>query len=161
MILGWKVILTTRVPTLASASVPPVFTDLVTSIPELTDVDKVNATDFDWALHPGGATVITGVENAMGLTPEHLRASYDIYMNHGNSSSATVFAVMDRLLKMGEGREYIASCAFGPGIAIEMMMLKRLQTSRPGTESPDTAGSGTESPETVDGEGYLSVPAVD
>jgi len=158
---GWKVILTPRVPKLASASVGPVFTDLVTSIPELTDADKVNATDFDWALHPGGATVITGVEKAMGLTPEHLRASYDIYMNHGNSSSATVFAVIDRLLKMGEGNDYITSCAFGPGIAIEMMMLKRLQSSRPGTESPDTAGSGSESPGLGNGEEFLDVPAVD
>jgi Chalcone and stilbene synthases, C-terminal domain len=77
----------------------------------------------------------------MGLTQEHLRASYDIYMNHGNSSSATVFAVIEKLFTMGEGREYITSCAFGPGIAIEMMMLKRLQTSRPGTESPGTEDS--------------------
>ncbi|KAF7504023.1 hypothetical protein GJ744_002902 [Endocarpon pusillum] len=159
--LGWKVILTPRVPKLASASVAPVFTDLVTSIPELTGADKVNATDFDWALHPGGATVITGVEQAMGLTPEHLRASYDIYMNHGNSSSATVFAVIDRLLRMGEGNQYITSCAFGPGIAIEMMMLKRLGSSRTGTESPGTASFGSESPAEVNGEELLEVPAVD
>lgn len=121
----------------------------------------MNATDFDWALHPGGATVITGVEQAMGLTPEHLRASYDIYMNHGNSSSATVFAVIDRLLRMGEGNQYITSCAFGPGIAIEMMMLKRLGGSRPGTESPGTASFGSESPAERDGEELLDVPAVD
>ncbi len=102
----------------------------------------------------------------MGLTPEHLRASYDIYMNHGNSSSATVFAVIDRLLKMGEGNEHIVSCAFGPGIAIEMMMLKRLQTSPPGTESPGTVSSETVNSETdssagVGEEGGLDVPTVD
>jgi fungal type III polyketide synthase len=101
------------------------------------------------------------VEQAMGLTPEHLRASYDIYMNHGNSSSATVFAVIDRLLRMGQGNEYIASCAFGPGIAIEMMMLKRLQSSRAGTESPGTTSSGTESPLAVDGADFLEIPVVD
>ena len=161
MSTGWKVILTPRVPKLAAASVPPVFTNLVTSIPELTNADKVNATDFDWALHPGGATVITGVEEAMGLTPEHLRASYDIYMNHGNSSSATVFAVIDRLLKMGEGNEYITSCAFGPGIAIEMMMLKRLQTSRPGTESPGTASFESDTPAELSGEELHDGRAVD
>ena len=161
MSTGWKVVLTPRVPKLAAASVPPVFTDLVTSIPELINADKVNATDFDWALHPGGATVITGVEEAMGLTPEHLRASYDIYMNHGNSSSATVFAVIDRLLKMGEGNEYITSCAFGPGIAIEMMMLKRLQTSRPGTESPGTASFESVTPADLSGEELQDGRAVD
>lgn len=97
----------------------------------------------------------------MGLTPEHLRASYDIYVNHGNSSSATVFAVIDRLLNMGPGNEYIASCAFGPGIAIEMMMLKRLQGSPPGTESPGTTDSETDGPVPVNAEGLLDVPAVD
>lgn len=81
--------------------------------------------DFDWALHPGGSTIITSVEKAMKLTPEHLRASYETYINHGNSSSATVFSVLDRLRKMGAGKEHVVSCAFGPGIAIEMMLLKR------------------------------------
>lgn len=103
----------------------------------------------------------------MGLTPEHLRASYEIYVNHGNSSSATVFAVIERLLDMGEGSEHIASCAFGPGIAIEMMMLKRLQSSRAGTESPGTASPGTadsdpdSSAAVVNGEQLLDVPALD
>lgn len=81
----------------------------------------------------------------MGLTPEHLRASYEIYMKHGNSSSAAVFAVINRLLKMGEVKQYITSCAFGPGIAIEMMMFKSMQTSRSGTVSPTTADSDNES----------------
>lgn len=158
---GWKVILTPRVPKLASASVPPVFTDLVTSIPELTNADKVSGAEFDWALHPGGATVITGVQEAMGLTEEHLRASYDIYMNHGNSSSATVFAVVDRLLKMGEGNEHIVTCAFGPGIAIEMMILKRLRTSPPGTESLGTDNSETDNSVANSEEDGLDIPAVD
>lgn len=97
----------------------------------------------------------------MGLTPQHLRASYEIYMKHGNSSSATVFAVIDCLLKMGEGKEHIVSCAFGPGIAIEMMMLKRLQISPPGTESPGTVNSETDSSAGVGEEGGLDVPTVD
>ena len=96
----------------------------------------MSAADFDWALHPGGSSVISGVQEAMALTPEHLRASYDVYMNHGNSSSATIFSVLDVLLRGGEGNEYIVGCAFGPGIAVEMMMLKRCQGSRSGTESP-------------------------
>ena len=101
------------------------------------NVDKVNAADFDWALHPGGSTVISGVQTAMGLTPEHLRASYEIYMTHGNSSSATIFSVLKRLLESGPGNDHVVGCAFGPGIAVEMMMFKRNQGSRSGTESPD------------------------
>jgi type III polyketide synthase len=130
-------VLSPRVPKLSSAAVPPIFTDLVTSIPELMDADKVSAADFDWALHPGGSTVISGVQQAMGLTEQHLRASYEVYMNHGNSSSATIFSVLSKLLKSGEGNDHVVGVAFGPGIAVEMVVFKRYQGSRSGTESPD------------------------
>jgi type III polyketide synthase len=112
------------------------FEDLVASVPELVDRGKFKASEYDWALHPGGSTVITGVEKAMHLTPEHLRASYEVYVTHGNSSSATVFSVLNRLLE-GDTTEHIVSCAFGPGIAVEMMMFKR---------NTSGSGSGTDSP---------------
>lgn len=134
---GWKVVLSPRVPKLSSAAVPAMFTDLVTSVPELMDADKVSAADFDWALHPGGSTVISGVQQAMGLTEEHLRASYEVYISHGNSSSATIFSVLSKLLKGGEGNDHVVGVAFGPGIAVEMVVFKRHHGSRSGTESPD------------------------
>ncbi|KAL8948150.1 MAG: hypothetical protein Q9222_005638 [Ikaeria aurantiellina] len=126
--LGWKVVLTQRVPTLAAAAVSPCFQDLIQSIPDLQQSDQPpNAADFDWALHPGGSLIITGVEQAMKLTPEHLRASYEIYMNYGNSSSATIISVLNKL-RESEGREQVVACAFGPGIALEMMVLRRRNT---------------------------------
>ncbi|KAI9801023.1 MAG: hypothetical protein M1825_003557 [Sarcosagium campestre] len=125
--LGWKVVLSPRVPEFASAAVKPVFTELIKSITDFDDEENQNhAEDFDWALHPGGSTIITGVQDAMKISPSHLRASYDVYINHGNSSSATIISVMHKLREMGEGREKVVACAFGPGIAIEMMILKRL-----------------------------------
>lgn len=122
---GWKVVLTPRVPTLAAAAVSPCFQDLVKSIPEVhKDGQLPIAADFDWALHPGGSLIITGVEQAMDLTPEHLRASYEIYMKYGNSSSATIISVLNKL-RESEGKERVIACAFGPGIALEMMVLRR------------------------------------
>ena len=119
-------VLTPRVPALAAAAVTPSFQDLVKSIPALRmNGNSPAASDFDWALHPGGSTIITGVEQAMNLTVEHLRASYEIYMTYGNSSSATIMAVMDRLRNLGGGREKVVACAFGPGISLEMMILRR------------------------------------
>lgn len=129
-------VLTQRVPRITSAAVPSMFKSLASSIPELIDQNKTNPSDFDWALHPGGATVISGVQNAMKLTPEHFRASYEIYISHGNSSSATIFSVLDRLLTSGDGTDYVVGCAFGPGIAVEMMIFKRNQGSESGTDSP-------------------------
>ena len=71
----------------------------------------------------------------MNITPEHMAASYEIYINHGNSSSATFFSVLHRLLERGTCSEHIIGCAFGPGIAIEMMAFRREQ-SLSGTSSP-------------------------
>lgn len=91
-------------------------------------------------MHPGGATILSGVEKAMGITPEHMRASYDIYINHGNSSAATIISVMDRLRHKdmdacapdGKVKDYVVGCAFGPGMAVEMCMLKRNLSHRGG-----------------------------
>jgi type III polyketide synthase len=129
------VVLSQQVPKLAAAAVPDVFYNLVASIPELVDLGKLKANEYDWALHPGGSTVITGVETAMNLTPEHLRASYEVYISHGNSSSATAFSVMKKLLA-GETTDHIVGCAFGPGIAVEMMIFKRKPSSGSGSQSP-------------------------
>ncbi|KAH7375301.1 chalcone and stilbene synthase domain-containing protein [Plectosphaerella cucumerina] len=154
---GWKVILTPRVPKLASAAIAPTFRDLLSSLPTLPS-DYREASDFDWAMHPGGATILTGAEKAMGISSYHMRASYDTYINHGNSSSATIFSVLDRLRGKemdaiavdGRVRDYVVGCAFGPGISVEMCMLKRnmgvrgisgLQTP-PETESESQSEAG-------------------
>lgn len=131
-IAGWKVVLSPRVPALASSVMAPTFADLLASVPSLP-AEYQKADDFDWAMHPGGATILTGAEKAMGISSEHMRASYDTYINHGNSSSATIFSVLDRLRSKdmdalapgGRVRDFVVGCAFGPGITAEMCMLKR------------------------------------
>jgi type III polyketide synthase len=131
-IVGWKVVLTPRVPKMAGASISPTFKDLMASLSLPAEYQKPD--DFDWCMHPGGATILTGAERALGISPEHMRASYDTYINHGNSSSATIFSVMDRMRSkdmdaLAPGgrapREYVVGCAFGPGISVEMNMLRR------------------------------------
>ena len=81
--------------------------------------------DFDWALHPGGLSVVKGAEIALGLTEDNLRASYDIYRTRGNTSSVAVLAVLDRLRSMGPGRDNIAAVSFGPGLMVEMAAITR------------------------------------
>ncbi|CAG9951133.1 unnamed protein product [Clonostachys rosea f. rosea IK726] len=135
--LGWKVVLTPDVPKVACAAVPEAFSDILASVPSIPRSLK-NAEDFDWALHPGGATILTGTEKEMGITPYHLRASYDTYMKHGNSSSATIFSVLNRLrakdmdaiAPSGGPREFVMACAFGPGVSVEMCALRRSQNSQ-------------------------------
>ncbi|PWI65667.1 hypothetical protein PCL_06872 [Purpureocillium lilacinum] len=115
---GWKAILTPRVPQVTAAAMLPTFEDLLAALPPLPPTYSA-ATDFDWVLHPGGPAILANAERALSLTRQHLRASYDV--------------VLDRLRCMdadtssdNEGRrEYIVACAFGPGVAVEMCILRR------------------------------------
>ena len=140
--IGWKVVLTPRVPELTREAIAPAFKDLTSTLPRLP-AEYRDPADFDWAMHPGGATILSGAERALQISPEHMRASYDTYISHGNSSSATIYSVMDRLrtkdmdaLAPGDRvRDYVIGCAFGPGISVEMCMLKRSNAwahARPG-----------------------------
>jgi len=96
----------------------------------------------------------------MSISPEHMRASYDTYIKHGNSSSATVFSVMDRLRQKdmdemapnGKVKDFVVGCAFGPGIAIEMCIMKRnmshvgrAMTSGGEATPPETESEGSRS----------------
>jgi len=145
--LGWKVVLTPRVPTLTQNVLVPAYESLLESLPQTPPPEIYRtAADFDWAMHPGGATILAGAEKALGLAPEHMRASYDTYINHGNSSSATIISVLNRLRSKemdgmtpnGRGpRGHVIGCAFGPGITVETCMLRRnLGASRSGLQTP-------------------------
>lgn len=98
-----------------------------------------------------------------------MRASYDTYINHGNSSSATVISVLNRLREKdmdecapgGKVKDFVVGCAFGPGIAIEMCMLKRnlrYQRKVPSGEMtpPETESEGSRS----DTEGNMTLSEV-
>ncbi|MCJ1385151.1 hypothetical protein MMC17_008270 [Xylographa soralifera] len=126
--LGFRATLTKEVPQIAMKAITPMFEKL---LPSLTLDGKptlgkaIQAKDFDWALHPGGIAILNGTQNTLDLQEDQLRASFEIYKTHGNSSSPTVLIVLDKLRRMGEGRENVVACSFGPGMAIEMFMLKR------------------------------------
>ncbi|EPS43623.1 hypothetical protein H072_2363 [Dactylellina haptotyla CBS 200.50] len=149
--LGWKVILTPRVPKLTSEVTPTIYKSLFSSISPsvLSSLSPSNSSlkpeDLDWALHPGGSLILTGVSEKMNISVSNLRSSFEVYTNFGNSSSATIFSVMDRLRSdteagiAGEGPTYgpgfgikggrkgVLGCAFGPGVSIEMMLMKRVE----------------------------------
>ncbi|KAK4130946.1 polyketide synthase [Trichocladium antarcticum] len=146
--LGWKVILSPAVPRLAASTLQPTFATLLDPLRPSLPAAYRDPADFDWAMHPGGATILTGAERALGITPMHMRASYDTYVRRGNSSSATIISVLHRLREKdmdalapgpdangggGKPKEYVVGCAFGPGITVEMCMLKRHLAA--GTES--------------------------
>ncbi|KAI0531570.1 thiolase-like protein [Xylaria digitata] len=144
--LGWKVVLSQRVPKLTEQVLEPAFADLMASIGHHLPETYRTASDFDWALHPGGLTILTNAERTLKISAEHMRASYHRYMEHGNSSSATIFSVMDHLRSKemdsyapnGRAKDYVVGCAFGPGISVELCMLKRNMGARGIQTPPET-----------------------
>lgn len=89
----------------------------------------LNPSTSDWAIHPGGAAILRGAQQAFSLTDDHIRASLDVYGSYGNSSSPTVLIVLDKLRQMGQGRKNVIATSFGPGMVIEMFLLKRCEPS--------------------------------
>lgn len=122
---GPRAILDRAIPYYTSKAVGRMFTKLVPEYSASASKKPLEPTDFDWALHPGGIAIIEGVKSSMRLSEEHLRATHKIYRTRGNSSSPSVLTVLDMLRSLGNGREHVVAASFGPGLSIEMAMLKR------------------------------------
>ncbi len=122
---GFRTVLTRDVPSFTKTAIGPMFSQLVLPFREKVGLDGLGVPDFDWALHPGGEAIIHGAQTMLGLTDEQLRATREIYRTRGNSSSPTVLAVLDLLRKMGRGKDHVVATSFGPGLAIEMCLLRR------------------------------------
>ena len=116
------------VPEAAIKSIIPMFRHLRAAIDithKAASLVRSQASSFDWAIHPGGASILQGAKQALCLTDDHIRASLDVYQHHGNPSSPTVLIVLDKLRMMGEGRENVVATSFGPGLIIEMCIMRR------------------------------------
>jgi len=57
-----------------------------------------------WVVHPGGTQILNAVQRQLGLTPERLRFSYEVFRNYGNMSSPSVLFVLDRILREARPR---------------------------------------------------------
>ncbi|KAJ6569428.1 thiolase-like protein [Mycena capillaripes] len=113
-------------------TVPDTYSDLRIDVTSTDPPEQIHAHDlpsdpqnFDWAVHPGGAAILMGIQAAMGVKKEHMRASWD-YENHGNTSSVSVIHVLDTVRRK-PGREWVMSAAFEPGVAAEGALLRRIQ----------------------------------
>lgn len=84
---------------------------------------------MDWVVHPGGLAILKKVRENLKLQDGQMQASFDVYEAKGNSSSPTVLIVLDRLRRMGEGRDNVGAVSFGPGMCIEMTAMKRCRAA--------------------------------
>ncbi|KAK2616899.1 hypothetical protein QQS21_000277 [Conoideocrella luteorostrata] len=124
---GFRTALTRNVPEYVKDAILPMFEKLVPSYMAQLGLDSsrvLTTDDFSWALHPGGEAIIDGARDTVGLSDKQLQASREIYRTHGNSSSPTVLVVLDRIRSAEKTRDHVVATSFGPGLAIEMAMLR-------------------------------------
>ncbi|KAJ7163016.1 type Iii polyketide Synthase [Mycena filopes] len=128
---GFKPTLSARIPSLTAPCAPLLYDTLLKTLPkkparaESAPVPS-EPRDFDWAVHPGGAAILSAIETAMVIDRSHTRASWEVYESHGNTSSVTVLSVLDTL-RREPGREWVVSVAFGPGVTAEGALLRRIE----------------------------------
>jgi len=80
-----------------------------------------------FAVHPGGRKILEAAESALGFSMIANQFGYDVLREYGNMSSATILFVLKKLMMDSEGidGENIMGFAFGPGLTVESMILKR------------------------------------
>lgn len=94
----------------------------------LLDQNKFKISDIDFfAIHPGGLKILQACEKSLGISEEHNKYSYQTLKNYGNMSSATVLFVLKAIwddMNQEDNHKNIFSCAFGPGLTLESMLLR-------------------------------------
>ena len=87
----------------------------------------INQKRIDWyALHPGGVKILEACEKALNISSNANMYSYEVLKEFGNMSSVTIFFVLKKYfekLSAGDIGKKILSCAFGPGLTMESMIL--------------------------------------
>jgi type III polyketide synthase len=120
-----KIFTSKEIHPLISESIKPIFDSMLSSGLLRDEIENWTPKKIDWAVHPDGRGLLQGIQEAMDLSSDQLRASYEVYKMKGNSQSATVLIVLDKLRRMGEGRDNLVACSNGPGLTIEMIFIKR------------------------------------
>jgi len=118
---GFDIVLSTYVPDLIQAGIKK-FID--------NSLNRYNATlsDIDlYAIHPGGIKILEACEKALNISRDSNKYAYHILRNYGNMSSATILFVLKAIwddINNQNHKNTIFSCAFGPGLTLEAMILK-------------------------------------
>src|SRR5207245_168792 len=101
---------------LPSLTFQPVDRSLAEDGLAIGDIDQVVA-------HPGGPRVLDAVAGSLGLATHRLESSEQVFAKVGNVSSATIFFVLDAL-PIPSGPATALAIAFGPGLSIELALLR-------------------------------------
>jgi predicted naringenin-chalcone synthase len=83
--------------------------------PLLADLSALN-----WAVHPGGTSILQACASSLNLPSESFAVSYEVLRKHGNLSSATIlFVLKEQLARKQSGPS--CALAFGPGLTVNWL----------------------------------------
>lgn len=118
---GFDMILSSYVPDLIKSGISSFANQLL-------ETTKWAVSDINYfAIHPGGQKILEACEVSLNISKEDNRFSYEVMQNYGNMSSATILFVLKAIwnnLQLTDGGKNIFSCAFGPGLTLESMLLQ-------------------------------------
>ncbi|MGE5401903.1 MAG: type III polyketide synthase [Ignavibacteriales bacterium] len=125
--MGWKIgnsgfemILSPELPKIIFSQAVPALKDILRKL-NLTK-DSIRS----WALHPGGRAILDALQSGLSLSDEQMQPSRAILRNHGNMSSASILFVMKEILDSCpvQKDDLLCAVAFGPGLTMEVALLK-------------------------------------
>lgn len=79
----------------------------------------------DWAIHPGGKSILQAIEQACQLDRIHTESSWQTLAQFGNMSSATIPFVLQHL-QARQQFDWTIAVGFGPGLSVEGILLKNV-----------------------------------
>lgn len=118
---GFDIVLSSFVPNMIKTGISA-FTEKLFSRYQLKQKDV----DF-YAIHPGGTKILEACEKALNINKQDNQHAYDVLRKYGNMSSATILFVLASLMNKLNSQDHnkrVFSCAFGPGLTLESMLLR-------------------------------------
>lgn len=121
---GFNIVLSSYVPDIIGANIRSLLDGILTRHGSgLAGVEE-------WAVHPGGRSILDKVEASLELGDSALEASRAVLRDYGNMSSATILFVLKEMLDSAEtDRATTCAMAFGPGLTVETAVLERIGCS--------------------------------
>lgn len=116
---GFEVNLSSYVPVLVKNGIPAL-------IKGLFEKGKMTRKEIDFfAIHPGGKKILEVCEKQLGLSLAESAYSSQVLRDYGNMSSPTLLFVLKKIFYESKGKpnEKILALAFGPGLALESMIM--------------------------------------
>ncbi len=97
------------------------------ALDQLLTTRKLSKRDIRWwAVHAGGTTVLDEIGKRIGLDPDALRFSREVFVHYGNMSSPTVLFSLERVLRDGRPAQgdWGVLLAFGAGFSAFAALLE-------------------------------------